>query len=124
EADTEAAGAGITGIAGHGPKFRELKQEETRLQIAESLMEKLLGDAKDELARRIEERDALSAQAEELEVRILGHRTEIDTAKRRLAMLQAGPGADSGLLERGAEEVAALSEAKAAFITAPTVEGL
>lgn len=124
EAEAEAAGAGITKLAGRGPIYRDLKQDEARLKVSESLMTNLLGDAKSELARRKNEREALFAQTDALEIAAVKHRNEIDSAKRRLAMLGSGSEKLPALLENGSEEIAALNEARAEFVTAPSVEGL
>jgi hypothetical protein len=122
EAQAEEAGAGVTGIAGRGPKFREIKQEEAQLKISESLAEKLVEDAQREHALRIAKRDQLLAQLQELEVESGNHRNEIETAKLRLAALRNG--SSMPLLESSARNLESLNDAKIAFLAAPTAESL
>ncbi|HSK29964.1 MAG TPA: hypothetical protein VLA17_08380 [Candidatus Limnocylindria bacterium] len=121
EAEAEAAGAGVTRIAGHGPKFREIKLEETQLRIAESLAENLLDDARREQRRRVELRDALLAQITDLEARAGSQRNEIESAKRQLVALR--PDLQTSPSEQSNERVNELNEARLAFLAAPTADG-
>lgn len=121
EAEAEAAGAGVTGIVGRGPKFREIKQEETQLKISESLAEKLLAEAEREHSLQLEKRDQLTTRMLDLEAKSASERNAIEAGNLRIAALRSGEELPD--LRKAGEQMHELNEAKLSFVAAPTADG-
>lgn len=119
EAEAELAGVGATQIAGAGPRFRGIKQEETKLQIEAKLLARHLADAKAELARLMASQELLLEKAARNRDETAATANEITSAKTRLATLASASSLSADLLADIAEQTAALNSAKVSFVSNP-----